>query len=447
MEVNTSKSWKILTINTFAFTVCFAVWLMYGVLVKFLSMPVIVDGLLFENGYLGLNDLKFYIIATPILTGSIMRLPVGILTDKFGGKPIYIGVLLITALGALLTAFVDTAVGFMVSGLIFGMAGASFAVGIAFTSVWFDKSKQGTALGIFGAGNAGAAITVMCAPKLLSYLTEADGQIETVNSLGVAIKVTVLNNPDGWVVMPMIYAAIVAVTTIIFAFMATNRLADSSTSKTLKQRLSPLKNIQVWRLGFYYFLVFGGFVALSQTLTDYYTTVFGVTLATAGFLTSIFSLPSGVIRAAGGVWSDRSGARVVMYWILLTCIAGCVLLSFGVTNIWLFTIVACIVGIAMGIGKAAVYKHIPVYFPQEVGVVGGMVGVIGGLGGFICPIIFGLLSDFTKSESLPNGLYATSWMFLAGVSILCLIWMTLAIKQLDSQKTAPPSCGAVPADG
>jgi len=191
IEVNTSKSWKILTINTFAFTVCFAVWLMYGVLVKFLSMPVIVDGELFEKGYLGLNDLKFYIIATPVLTGSLLRLPVGILTDKLGGKPVYIGVLLITAVGALLTAFVDIAVGFIITGLIFGIGGASFAVGIAFTSVWFDKSKQGTALGIFGAGNAEAALTSICAPKLLGYLTESQGKIDTVNSAGQAIKATV----------------------------------------------------------------------------------------------------------------------------------------------------------------------------------------------------------------------------------------------------------------
>ena len=434
MDINTAKSWKILTINTLAFTVCFAVWLMYGVLVKFLSMPVLVDGQLFENGYLNLNDLKFYIIATPILTGSLLRLPVGILTDKFGGKPVYIVVLLITAIGAAMTAYMNTAVGFIISGLIFGIAGASFAVGIAYTSVWFDKSKQGTALGIFGAGNAGAAITSMCAPQLLGYLTGSTGKVEALNSAGVTINANVLTNPNGWTTLPIIYAILVLITAIVFSFTATNRVADSSAAKTLVERLRPLKNMQVWRFGFYYFLVFGGFVALSQTLTDYYTTVFGVTLATAGLLTTIFALPSGVIRAVGGIWSDKSGARMVMYCIITACIAGCAFLSLGIGGIWIFTAVACLVGIAMGIGKAAVYKHIPVYFPNEVGVVGGMVGVIGGLGGFVCPIIFGLLTDFTASAERPEGLYTTSWMFLTLISVFCLGWMLLAIRQKDAKK-------------
>jgi len=143
-----------------------------------------------------------------------------------------------------------------------------------------------------------------------------------------------------------------------------------------------------------------------------------------------------VIRAVGGVWADKSGARVVMYWILGTCILGCGMLSFNIGNIWAFTVIACMVGIAMGIGKAAVYKHIPVYFPQEVGVVGGMVGVIGGLGGFICPIIFGILTDVTATTEQPEGIYSSSWMFLTVVSVLCLVWMSFAIKQIEAKKQA-----------
>ena len=156
MDLDTKKSYRILGLNTLIFTACFGVWMMYGVLVKFLSMPVIVDGQLMESGYLGLKDYMYYVMVTPVLTGAILRLPVGILTDKYGGKPVTIGVLLITALGAALVGFMKTHVGFMAAGLVFGIAGASFAVGIAYTSVWFSKNKQGVALGIFGAGNAGA---------------------------------------------------------------------------------------------------------------------------------------------------------------------------------------------------------------------------------------------------------------------------------------------------
>ena len=433
MDLDSKESYKILGLNTLIFTACFGVWMMYGVLAKFLSMPVVVDGQLMENGYLGLKDYLYYIMVTPVLTGALLRLPVGVLTDKYGGKPVTIGVLLITSVGTAMVAFMKTHVGFMAAGLVFGMAGASFAVGIAYTSVWFSKNKQGVALGIFGAGNAGAAINGIVGPKFLASVTGQTEKVEAVTKAGETIMAPVLQTPDQWVKLPFFYAAFMLVMTVIFFIFAKNRLADSATNKTLAQRLQPLKNIQVWRFGFYYFLVFGGFVALSQTLNDYYVVVYGVTLATAGLLVSIFTIPSGVIRAAGGWLSDKQGARCVMYWILAVCIIGCGILSFPV-GVAVFTVVACIVGIAMGIGKAAVYKHIPVYFPKEVGVVGGMVGVLGGLGGFICPLVFGALLDYTKSPENPNGLYTTCWMFLTVVSLLALIAMHFAIKKLNKQE-------------
>ncbi|MCM8541428.1 MAG: MFS transporter [Lentisphaeraceae bacterium] len=433
MELDTKKSYRILALNTITFTVCFGVWMMYGVLVKFLSMPVIVDGLLLENGYLGLKPFMYYIIVTPVLTGSLLRLPIGILTDKYGGKPITIVVLLITAVGSALVGFMKTHTGFMIAGLVFGLAGASFAVGIAYTSVWFSKGKQGVALGIFGAGNAGAALNGILGPKFLASVTGQSEKLSAVTKAGTEIQATILKTPENWVQLPYFYAILVLIMAVAFFFLAENRCVDQGAKKNLAQRLTPLKNIQVWRFGFYYFLVFGGFVALSQTLNDYYVTVYGVTLATAGLLVSIFTIPSGVIRALGGWLSDKQGARNIMYWILGVCIIGCAVLSFQ-TGVWVFTVVACIVGIAMGIGKAAVYKHIPVYFPKEVGVVGGMVGVLGGLGGFICPIIFGRLLDFTKSPENPEGLYTTCWMFLTAVSLVCLVWMHFAVKKIEAKK-------------
>lgn len=433
MELDTKQSYKILTLNTITFTTCFGVWMMYGVLIKFLSMPVIIDGTITAI-IPGLKEYLYYIMVTPVLTGAVLRLPVGILTDKYGGKPVTIGVLIITAIGAALVAFMKTHAGFMLAGLIFGLAGASFAVGIAYTSIWFSKGKQGIALGIFGAGNAGAALNGMLGPKFLSYVTGQSGKVSHMID-GKEVMVPVINNPSNWIQLPLLYAVIIILMAVIFFFLAENRKVESSAAKTFTQRLEPLKNIQVWRFGFYYFLVFGGFVALSQTLNDYYVVVYAVPLATAGLLVSIFTIPSGVIRALGGWLSDKQGARNVMYWILGSCIIGCALLCFPV-GIWTFTIVACIVGIAMGIGKAAVYKHIPVYFPKEVGVVGGMVGVLGGLGGFICPIIFGQLLNFTKSPQNPNGLYTTCWMFLTAISLLCLIWMHFAVKKIESAKKA-----------
>lgn len=397
---------RILTLNTVAFTVCFAVWLMYGALIKFLTAQGLYTWTPSEVGAL---------IAAPVLTGALLRLPVGILTDKFGGRPVYTAVLLVSALGSFSVYWADSFWGFFFAGLGFGVAGSSFAVGIAFTSVWFKKEHQGSALGVFGAGNAGAAVTLMLGPKLLATLSEEGA------------------SPDGWRLFPVIYSLSLLVMAAIFWLLTTNRRADAAMNKTLIERLRPLRNVQVWRFGFYYVLVFGCFVGLSGWLVKYYVDVYQVSLQSAGWLAAAFSLPSGVIRAVGGWLSDRAGARSVMYWVLGTCLAGSLVVSVPMAIVP-FTVVVITIGIAMGIGKAAVYKHIPVYFPKEVGVVGGMVGVLGGLGGFICPLVFGLLLTMTTSPAHPTGLWTTSWMFLAGIASVSLAWMHVAIRRLESKK-------------
>lgn len=479
-----TKSYTVLTLNTVAFTVCFAAWMLNGVLVTFLV----------DNGVFDWDPAQIgVLIGIPVLTGSIMWLPLGILTDKFGGRPVFALLMLLCAIPMYLLSQANSYTEYLLYSLGFGTVGASFAVGIAFSSVWFSRERQGTALGIFGAGNAGAALTVLGAPALLYWLTDGGA------------------NVDNWRQLPAIYAAALVVMTVIFYIFTTNR-KPATGHRTIIQMLSPLKKTRVWRFGLYYFLVFGGFVALAQWLVPYYVNVYLMTLVVAGLLTAIFSLPSGVIRALGGVLSDKFGARSVMYWVL-GIIALCSLLLFfpkmsiespgsgvmarnsgtvtvvtvseirvddvvyplepkverefndsemillpridtwqearvevgdqvkrrellarGIThiffqaNVWIFTIFVFIIGIAMGIGKAAVYKYIPEYFPDEVGVVGGNVGVVGGLGGFVCPIIFGLLLKAT-------GLWTTTWMFFFAVTMICLVWLHLVVRRISHRDT------------
>ena len=481
---NTKKANKTLLLNTFAFTICFAVWLLNGVLVTFL-----VDNQIFEWTSIQVG----WLIGIPVLTGALFRLPVGILTDKFGGKPIYIGLLLLCAIPMYLLSYATGFWTFALCSLGFGMAGTSFAVGIAYTSIWFPKKKQGLALGIFGAGNAGAAITTMVGPKLLDYLTDGKAYLE------------------GWRVMPKIYAATLVIVAVIFFFIAENKKPATS-SKTLKGMLQPLKNIRVWRFGLYYFLVFGCCVSFAGWLVPYYTNVYQLDLATAGLLVSAFSLPTGMIRIFGGWLSDKYGARKIMYWVLGSSVVLSILLfvpkmdvyttgkginakQIGVVtevtesyvkvdekkyslilrndrltntenefrilpvketwqeskvkigdtihkkqliaegkthiyfqaNLWVFAILVVIIGIIWGIGMAAVYKHIPDYFPEEVGVVGGMVGVLGGLGGFVCPILFGYLLEGT-------GIWSSSWLLMFFLSVICLIWMHRVVQKLIDKK-------------
>ena len=483
LEVADRNSHRALALNTLAFTVCFAVWMMNGVLVTFLASNQIFDWSPVEIGWL---------MGIPVLTGALFRLPAGILTDRFGGKPVFGILLCLCAVPLYLLSFATSFTHFALCSFGFGLAGASFSVGIAFTSVWYPKKNQGTALGIFGAGNAGAAATTLLAPTLLARLTEGG------------------TNPEGWRELPLYYAGLMVAMAVVFFCFSTNR-RPTAKARTLPEMLRPLGNIRVWRFGLYYFLVFGFFVAFSQWLVPYFVNVYSMPLVTAGLLAALFSFPSGVIRALGGWLSDRLGARRVMYWVLgsslvisamlvvpqmelsspgrgvmckadgeVTAVSADAitvgdktyplrrrpadsgfrdsdvlvlptkstwqqsvvavgepvqrkqLLAKGITRIYfqanvrIMAVLTVLLGAIWGIGKAAVYKHIPDYFPEEVGVVGGMVGVLGGLGGFCCPIIFGYLLEWT-------GLWTSCWMFTVAVSGACLFWMHAVVRRITAR--------------
>lgn len=479
------KSHKILFFNTLAFTFCFGTWMINGVLVTFLIENQVFDWGPVEVGWL---------MGIPVLTGSIFRLPVGILTDKYGGKPVFTVLLLLCSIPLFLLSQANNFTTFALCSFGFGLAGTGFAVGIAFTSVWYPKHWQGTALGIFGTGNAGAGFTTMVGPSMLNYMTNNSTNIE------------------GWRNFPIFYAVAMIFIAVLF-FIFTENKKPVNNNKNLKQHLSPLNNVRVWRFGLYYFLVFGCFVAFSQWIVPYYTNVYALSLVTAGLLASLFSIPSGVIRALGGWLSDKLGARRVLYWVLGSSILLSIILSvpkmdvfspgkgvmakksgvitsvsdkliiagktnykltpknnraenldeetliwptkdmwqipivaagdtvkrnqllakgstriFFQANVWIFTLFLIVIGIVWGIGKSAVYKHIPNYFPTEVGVVGGMVGVIGGLGGFFCPILFGYLLEWT-------GLWTSSWMLMFFISAICLIWMHQVVKKMHNNES------------
>jgi len=471
----TGKSHKMLFFNTLAFTIAFAAWMLNGVLVTFLASNEVFDWTPVQIGWL---------MGIPVLTGAIMRFPVGILTDKFGGKYVYGGLLILAAIPMYLLSTAHTFWEYAFYSFGFGITGATFAVGIAFTSVWYPKKNQGTALGIFGAGNAGAAATSLLAPAILLQLTAG-------------------GNMQGWRTLPVYYAIMLFGMGVIFLLFTENRKTDAA-NKTLVQMMKPLKDLQVWKFGLWYFLVFGCFVAFSQWLIPYFVNVYYLPLVTAGFLAAAFSFPSGVIRAFGGWLSDIYGGRKVMVWVLtasviisamlmvpkvdvfspgkgvIAALPGTVtsvtqnsitvgkrvykfspkdpskaediinsdnihvlpvkttwqeaivkvgqkvkkkeLLAKGMTkisfqaNVWIFAILAIIIGSVWGIGKAAVYKYIPEHYPDDVGMVGGVVGVLGGLGGFFTPIIFGYLLQFT-------GLWSSAWMYILAVTFVGMWWL------------------------
>ncbi|MDY0384901.1 nitrate/nitrite transporter [Trichlorobacter sp.] len=397
MASQTHKQLSVLTGSTLAFTVCFAVWVMFSII----GIPIKIS--------LNLNETQFGLLtATPILSGSLIRLPLGMWTDKYGGRIVFLILMLCTVLPIYAIGDATKYWHFLVLGLLIGVAGGSFSVGISYVARWFSKARQGFAMGIFGAGNAGAAVTKFVAPSLVAAY--------------------------GWQMVPKVYAVAMLITCGLFWLLT---YSDPShrvgSSVTMRDQLLALKDPRVWRYCQYYAMVFGGYVGLSLWMTKYYISEYGLSIQTAALVAAIFVLPSGVIRALGGWVSDRVGAHAVtnaILWISWVCLFLLSLPQGGFTvkttqgqanfvvglNVWVFTALLFVVGIAWGFGKASVFKHIADEYPKNIGVISGIVGLMGGLGGFVLPIVFGALVDLT-------GIRSSAFMFLFAMTCLSLVLM------------------------
>lgn len=410
MASHARKSVSVLTASTAAFTICFAVWVMFSIV----GIPV--------KKMLGLNETEFGLLAAiPVLTGSLIRLPLGMLTDKLGGRIVFFVLMLACVIPLYLVSFATAYWHFIVLGLFVGLAGGSFSVGISYCARWFTKEKQGTAMGIFGAGNAGAALTKFVAPSLV-----------------VAF---------GWQMVPKVYSIALLVTAIAFwLFSHSDPSHRVSSSITIGAQLRALKDPTVWKYSQFYAIVFGGYVGLSLWMTKYYITEYGFGMKTAAVIASIFVLPSGMLRAVGGWLSDRFGALVVTTWVMWVSWVCLLVLSIPQTvltfktidgparvgvglNWWVFTAVLMIVGVAWGFGKASVFKHISDEYPHNIGVISGIVGLVGGLGGFVLPIMFGALVDLT-------GVRSSAFMLLFGSTTVSVIWLHLAERKKRRQETS-----------
>jgi NNP family nitrate/nitrite transporter-like MFS transporter len=401
---------RALGLSTVAFTVCFAVWTIFAII----GVQIKAD--------LGLNDTQFgLLVGTPILTGSLSRLLLGIWTDQHGGRIVYVAVMVAAAIATLLLTQAETYPMFLLAALGVGIAGGSFAVGIAYVSRWYPREKQGTALGVFGMGNVGAAVTKFIAPfVMVAY---------------------------GWQSVATVWAIALLVMAAVFWFatkddpVLVERRRTGARPQSTASMLEPLKNLQVWRFALYYFFVFGAFVALALWLPRYYVGAYGLDITTAGMLGAAYSIPASVFRAFGGWLSDKIGARRVMYWTFIVSVACTFVLSYPATDyvvhgikgpipfsfgidVVTFTVIAFVLGFFMSLGKAAVYKHIPIYYPDAVGSVGGVVGLIGGLGGFVLPLAFGIMNDLLQ-------VWTSCFMLLFGIVAIALVWMHAAIVRME----------------
>ena len=415
-SVSQTDRQRALWLSTIAFTACFAVWMIFSII-----------GLSIQEE-LGLSQSEFgLLVAMPVLTGSLTRLVLGIWTEQYGGRLVFTTQMLLTAVAVWLLTYAETYPMFLLAALGVGLAGGSFSIGVAYVSRWYPKESQGTALGVFGMGNVGAAVTKFLAPfVMVSFGWEAVAHVWAVGLALIAILFYVFAKDDP-----------------TFA----RRKAEGALPPPFMAQLEPLKKLQVWRFSLYYFFVFGGFVALALWLPNYLVHVYGVNVGVAGAAAAVFSLSASVFRAYGGHLSDRFGARTVMYWTFGYSLFFLFMLSYPPTDyvihgrdgpisfstsmgLWPFIAAIFGLGFFMSLGKAAVFKHIPVYYGDNVGAVGGLVGLVGGLGGFVLPIGFGALLDLT-------GVWTSCFAFLFLIVAVALGWMHVSIRRMEMAARGP----------
>jgi len=405
MDPQLKKPVMVLTSSTFAFTICFAVWMMFAVI----GIPI--------KQQLGLNETEFGLLAAmPVLTGSLIRVPLGFWTDRFGGRIVFFLLMISTVIPIWMMSYATKYWHFLVIGLFVGLAGGSFSVGTPYVARWFPKNRQGFAMGVFGAGNSGSALTKFVAPVLIAM---AGGS---------------------WTIVPQVYSVAMLVTALLFwVFSASNPAHQTAGAVSFADQVKMLKDPRVWRYCQYYSVVFGGYVALALWMTKYYVGEYGFSIQSAALLAAVFSLPGGVLRALGGWISDKYGAYQTTWWVMWVCWVAFFLLSYPQTdftivtvngpktfhiglNPVMFTALLFVVGIATAIGKASVFKFISDDFGANIGAVSGIVGLAGGLGGFILPIMFGALVDIT-------GIRSSSFMLLYGTVCVSLIWMHFSFRK------------------
>jgi NNP family nitrate/nitrite transporter-like MFS transporter len=264
----------------------------------------------------------------------------------------------------------------------------------------------------------GASVTKLFGPALI-------GAVPAAGFAGIV--------PGGWRIVPVAYAALLTVLAVCLFWLAPADIKVEGGARPIGQMLRPLRHARVWRFSLYYVVVFGAYVALSLTLPKYYMTRYGLTLTSAGLLAALFIFPASLLRPLGGYLSDRLGPRILMYGVfgvMLACSAFLALDGGAGFRVALapFVAIVFVVGVAMGIGKAAVYKYVAEYFPKDVAAVGGLVGALGALGGFVLPLLFSYLRAW-------SGLSAAPFIVLLALTGVSLGWLHAAVQR--AQRSGP----------
>jgi NNP family nitrate/nitrite transporter-like MFS transporter len=376
---NSRQAYLNLVLATLAFAVSFTAWSLISPLARQIQ------------GDLGLNDFeRSVLIAVPVLLGSLLRIPFGLLTDRFGGRKVFTAILLFTLLPVAFSGIADSFWTYVLGGLFLGTAGASFAVGVPFVSRWFTPDKQGLALGIYGMGNIGTAVALFSMPALVS-----------------------LSGDRTWAFW--FFLAPVALMAAAFWLFARDA-PGMPKPKSLSDSLSVLRTEKLaWILSLFYFLTFGGFVAISNYLPTLLQEWFGLTPNDAGLRAAGFTALATLCRPVGGWLADKVGGSRTLMWVFGAGPVGALVLAWLALSPDLVLATIFFLGTAagLGLGNGAIFKLVAEYFPKNTGLVTGIVGCAGGLGGFFPPLLLGAVKGAT-------GTYAIGFILLAVVAVMCL---------------------------
>lgn len=326
------------------------------------------------------------LLAVPMLMGSIMRIPLGILTDRLGGRKIFTALMLFLIIPILGVSYARSFYGLVFWAFFLGMAGTSFAVGIAYVSKFFPPTRQGLVLGIVALGNFGTAVAGFILPTL-------------VKNVGIQNSFLIL-------ALLMLCMAIV-----FWAFTVEMPLPREK--KTLMQALTILNYRHTWLLSLLYIITFGVFMFFAIFLPTFLQDLFAMDMINAGLLTAAFLTIATLCRPIGGLLADRLSAGKVLLAVYVIVFITTGLLAFDAHALYPFLIVSYVLSIFLGFGNGAVFKLVPTLFPQQTGAVTGVVGAIGGLGGFILPLIFGNIRASTDS-------YQGGFILLGALALCCL---------------------------
>jgi NNP family nitrate/nitrite transporter-like MFS transporter len=376
---NSRQAYINLILATLAFAVSFTAWSLISPLAKQIQ------------GDLGLGDVeRNVLIAVPVLLGSLLRIPLGLITDRFGGRKVFTALLLFTLLPVAFTGIADSFWTYVLGGLFLGSAGASFAVGVPFVSRWFTPDKQGFALGIYGMGNIGTAVALFSMPALVGAFGGRTWAF--------------------W--FYLVPVALMAVVFWLFARDAPGMVKP----KSLADSLSVLRAERMaWILSLFYFLTFGGFVAIANYLPTLTQEWFAFSPNDAGLRAAGFTLVATLGRPVGGWLADKMGGRRVLTWVFAAGPIGALGLAWLALNpeIVLATVFFLTTAAGLGVGNGAIFKLVAEYFPKNTGLVTGIAGCAGGLGGFFPPLVLGFVKGAT-------GNYALGFVLLAAFALLCM---------------------------